>query len=469
MPQSQVRMPDRVDPALLRRVAELAAEHLGGLGERPVNATATTAELRAALGGPLPEIGEAPEQVIEALAAGAASGLVASPGPRYFGFVTGGSLPAALAADWLTSAWDQNTMLFVMSPAAAVAEETVAGWVLDLLDLPRASGVGLVGGATVASFTGLLAARGEVLRRAGWDSEEHGVAGGPPIRVVVGANVHASLLLGLRMAGFGRAQIETVEADANGGMLPSALERTLAAGADGPAIVCAQAGEVNSGAFDPLGDVADIAHAHGAWCHVDGAFGLWARAAPSLAHLAAGAERADSWGLDAHKWLNVPYDGAFAIVADADAHRRATGVTAAYLQQGAQDQRSGGDWVPDSSRRARAFASWAALRSLGRHGVAELVERNCALARLAAELLAAAPGVEVLNDVVLNQVLIRFGDDDAVTDRVIAGVQADGTCWLGGTVWKGQRAMRLSVSNWSTTEPDIDRSVEAILAVAAAG
>ncbi len=468
MPESQVSMPERVDPALLHRVAELAAEHLGGLDERPVNATATTDELRAALGGPLPDAGEQPDAVIEQLAAGAAPGLVASPGPRYFGFVTGGSLPAALAADWLTSAWDQNTMLFVMSPAASVVEETVAGWVLDLLDLPRGSGVGLVGGATVASFTGLLAARGEVLRRAGWDSDEHGMAGGPPIRVVVGANVHASLMLGLRMAGFGRAQIETVEADANGAMLPAALERTLAAGGDSPTIVCAQAGEVNSGAFDPLGDVADIAHAHGAWCHVDGAFGLWARAAPSLAHLAAGAERADSWGLDAHKWLNVPYDGAFAIVADADAHRRATGVTAAYLQQSAGDQRSGGDWVPDSSRRARGFASWAALRSLGRSGVAELVERNCALARRAAELLSAAPGAEVLNDVVLNQVLLRFGDDDAVTERVIAGVQEDGTCWLGGTVWRGRRAMRLSVSNWSTTEPDIERSVEAILAVAAA-
>ena len=468
MPESQVPMADRVDPALLYRVAEIAAEHLGGLDERPVNASATTEELRAALGGPLPDAGERPEAVIEQLAAGAAPGLVASPGPRYFGFVTGGSLPAALAADWLTSAWDQNTMLYVMSPAAAVVEETVAAWVLDLLDLPRHSGVGMVGGATMASFTALLAAREEVLRRAGHDIEEEGLAGTPPIRVIVGEHVHASLRFGLRMAGFGRAQIETVAADDQGRMLPGALAAVLSEGPDAPTIVNAQAGEVNSGAFDPLEQVVEIAHAHDAWCHVDGAFGLWARAAPSLAHLAAGAERADSWGVDAHKWLNVPYDGAFVIVADADAHRRAMAVTAAYLQQGVGDERTNSDWAPDSSRRARAFASWAALRSLGRSGVAELVERNCALARRAAELLSAAPGVEVLNDVVLNQVLMRFGDDDAVTDRVIAGVQEDGTCWLGGTVWKGRRAMRLSVSNWSTTEADIERSVEAILAIASA-
>ena len=360
-------------------------------------------------------------------------------------------------------------MLYVMSPAAAVVEETVARWVLDLLDLPRDSGVGMVGGATVASFTGLLAARGEVLRRAGWDSEEDGLAGGPPIRVVVGAHVHASLMLGLRMAGFGRAQIETVEADANGGMLPAALEQTLADGADGPAIVCAQAGEVNSGAFDPLGDVADIAHAHGAWCHVDGAFGLWARAAPSLAHLAAGAERADSWGLDAHKWLNVPYDSRLR-----DRRRRRS---APACDRGHSCIPPAGRSGPARRRRLGAglLAPGARLRVVGgpalaraRSGVAELVERNCALARHAAELLSAAPGVEVLNDVVLNQVLVRFGDDDGITDRVIAGVQEDGTCWLGGTVWRGRRAMRLSVSNWSTTESDIERSVAAILAIAAA-
>jgi glutamate/tyrosine decarboxylase-like PLP-dependent enzyme len=457
-------MTEGVDPALLHRVADLAAAYLGGLDERPVRASASLDELRAAIGGPLPDEGAAPEAVVEQLAAGADPGLVASPGPRYFGFVIGGSLPAALAADWLTSAWDQNSALFVMSPAAAVVEETVADWVLDLLDLPRGSGVGLVGGATVASFTALLAARAEVLRRVGWDVEEDGLAGAPAIRILVGANVHASLLLGLRMAGFGRAQIETVAADDQGRMRMAALEASLAAGIDRPTIVCAQAGDVNSGAFDPLGEVADIAHAGGAWCHVDGAFGLWARAAPTLAHLAAGAERADSWGIDAHKWLNVPYDGAFAIVADADAHRRATAISAAYLPTSDADERSGYDWAPDSSRRARGFASWAALRSLGKSGVADLIERNCALARRAAEQLAAVPGVEVLNDVVLNQVLVRFGDDDAVTDNVVARVQADGTCWLGGSAWQGRRVMRISVSNWSTTEADIDRSVAAIVA-----
>jgi len=458
-------MAGSLDPALLRRTGELAQAHLDGLEGRPVRASATTAELREALGGPLPAAGESPERVIEALAAGAAPGLVGSPGPRYFGFVTGGSLPAALAADWLTSAWDQNTMLYVMSPAASVVEETVVAWVLDLLDLPRDASVGVVGGATMASLTGLLAARGEVLRRAGWDAEERGLAGAPAIRVLVGEAAHASLLVGLRMAGFGRAQIESIAADDQGRMRPEALDAALARG-DGPAIVSAQAGEVNSGSFDPLARVAEISHAHGAWCHIDGAFGLWARTAPALAHLADGAELADSWAIDAHKWLNVPYDGAFAIVADAEAHRRAVSVSAAYLVTGAGDERSGGDWTPDSSRRARSFAAWAALRSLGRDGVAELVERNCALARRMAERLAAAPGVEVLNDVVLNQVLVRFGDDDAITDTVIARAQEDGTCWVGGSVWNGQRVMRFSVSNWSTTEVDIERSAVAILAAA---
>jgi glutamate/tyrosine decarboxylase-like PLP-dependent enzyme len=457
-----------VDRSLLRRTAELAAEHLAGLPERHVGGRVTAEELRETLGGALPGRGEPPEQVIDALAAGADPGLVASPGPRYFGFVIGGSLPAALAADWLTSAWDQNAGVYVMSPAAALAEETVGAWMLDLLGLPAGAGFGIVSGATMANFTCLAAARGAVLARAGWDVDERGLVGGPAVRVLVGEEVHATALSALRLLGFGRAAVQTVAVDDQGRMRADDLARTLAGG-DGPAIVCAQAGNVNSGAFDPLGAIADAAHEHGAWCHVDGAFGLWARASAELAPLAAGAERADSWAVDGHKWLNVPYDGAFAFVADAEAHRNAMSfAAAAYLPPPDPDRRTGYDWVPEASRRARAFAAWAALRSLGRRGAADLVERCCALARRMAERLVAEPGVEVLNDVVLNQVLVRFGDDDGVTADVIRRVQEDGTCWAGGSAWRGRGVMRISVSNWATTEADVDVSADAILAAARA-
>jgi glutamate/tyrosine decarboxylase-like PLP-dependent enzyme len=457
-----------VDGSLLRRTAELAAAHLAGLPERHVGARASTEELREALGGPLPERGEAPGQVIDALAAGADPGLVASAGPRYFGFVIGGSLPAALAADWLTAAWDQNAGVYVMSPAAAVAEETVGRWMLDLLGLPAGSGVGLVTGATMANFTGLAAARGAVLARAGWDVDEDGLAGGPAVRILVGEEVHATALFALRLLGFGRAAIGSVAVDDQGRMRADELARALAGG-EGPAIVCAQAGNVNSGAFDPLGAIADAAHEHGAWCHVDGAFGLWARASAGLAPLAAGAERADSWAVDAHKWLNVPYDGAFSFVADAEAHRSAMSLAAAaYLPPHDPDRRTGYDWAPEASRRARAFAAWAALRSLGRRGTADLVEGCCALARRMAERLAAEPGVAVLNDVVLNQVLVRFGDDDGVTAEVIRRVQDEGTCWAGGSTWHGRAVMRISISSWATTEADVDASADAIIAAARA-
>jgi glutamate/tyrosine decarboxylase-like PLP-dependent enzyme len=457
-----------VDPRLLQRAAELAAAHLAGLPDRHVAPRASAEELRAALGGSLPETGEPPARVIEALAAGAEGGLMASPGPRYFGFVIGGALPAALAADWLTSAWDQNAGAYVMSPAAAIVEETVGRWMLDLLGLPPTAGVGLVTGATMANFTCLAAARGAVLARAGWDVDEHGLFGGPAVRVLAGAEVHATALFALRLLGFGRAALRLVPVDDQGRMRADELARALAEG-DGPVIVCAQAGNVDSGAFDPLAEIVDAAHAHGAWCHVDGAFGLWARASAALAPLAAGAERADSWAVDAHKWLNVPYDGAFAFVADAAAHRRAMSlVPAAYLPAYDPEHRSGYDWAPEASRRARAFAAWAALRSLGRRGAGELVERCCALARRMAGRLDTAPGVEVLNDVVLNQVLVRFGDDDGVTADVVRRVQDDGTCWAGGSAWHGRGVMRISISNWATAEADVDASADAIIAAARA-
>ena len=448
------------DRALLARAAELAADHLESVGERHAGPIAGFEELRAALGGPLPEAGVAPAQVVEELARGVAPGLVASPGPRYFGFVTGGALPAALAADWLASAWDQNAFSAVSSPAASVAEEVACGWLLELLGLPADSGVGLTTGAQMANVTGLAAARHALLARAGWDVEEQGLNGSPPLRVLAGEEAHVTLWRALRLLGIGRAQVEVVPADDQGAMRADALAAAL----DGPAIVCAQAGNVNTGAIDPLAEIAAAAREHGAWVHVDGAFGLWAAASPALAPLVVGADGADSWATDGHKWLNVPYDCGVVAVRDREAHVAAMGMTASYLVRSADAARSNSDWVPEASRRGRGFAVYAALRSLGRSGVADLVERCCALARRLAELVEGE--AEVLNDVVLNQVLLRFGGDDAVTDDVIRRVQDDGTCWVGGTRWRGEAAMRVSVSNWSTTEADIDRTAEAILTAA---
>jgi glutamate/tyrosine decarboxylase-like PLP-dependent enzyme len=444
---------------VLRRAAELAAAWLQTLPERPVAAAGDADALR----GPLPEQGEDAVAVVEALAAAAEPGLVASAGPRYFGFVTGGALPAAVGADWLTSAWDQNAGLHVMSPAAAAAEETVAAWAKELLGLPAGAGVGLVSGAQMANVTALAAARNAVLARAGWDVEERGLTGAPALRVIAGAESHATVFNALRLLGLGRGTAVRVAADEQGRMLAGELARTLHDG-EGPAIVCAQAGNVNTGAFDPLEEIVAACRAAGAWCHVDGAFGLWAAAAPARAHLTAGAAGADSWAVDAHKWLNVPYDSALAIVADPAPLHAAMALTAPYLAAAGERERNGADWAPEASRRARAFPLYAALRRLGRRGLAELVERDCALAARMAERLAGERGVAVLNDVVLNQALVRFGDDDAATEAVIARVQADGTCWLGGTVWHGMAAMRISVSGWQTTEADADRSADAIAA-----
>src|SRR3954447_13277725 len=451
-----------IERSLLTRAADLAADHLEGLAERHVGPLASAAELRAALRGALPDDGVPAEQVVAEVARDAWPGLVASPGPRYFGFVVGGALPAALAADWLTAAWDQNAFSAVSSPAAAVVEEIAGAWLLDVLGLPADAGVGLTTGAQAANVTGLAAARGAQLAREGWDLEEQGLAGAPPLRVLLGEEAHVTVWRALRLLGIGRAAVEVVAVDGQGRMDAAALAAALAAGS-GPAIVCAQAGNVNTGAIDPLADVVAAAREHAAWVHVDGAFGLWAAASPALASLTAGAADADSWATDAHKWLNVPYDCGVVAVRDAAAHTAAMGMTAAYLVQGGDSLRSNSDWVPEASRRARGFAVYAALRSLGRRGVADLVERCCALARRLAARLGGEEGVEVLNEVALNQVLLRFGDDDATTDAAVAALQADGTCWAGGTRWQGRAAMRISISNWSTTEADVDRSAEAIL------
>src|SRR3954454_4758585 len=431
-----------LDAELLKRTLRHAETYLAGLPERHVGAAADPAALRVAL----TDEGVPAAQVVDELVAAAEPGLIASPGPRYFGFVTGGALPPALAADWLAAAWDQNGGLYATSPAAAVAEEVAASWLLDVLGLPDTMSVGMVTGGQGANTACLAVARDEVLRRAGWDLARQGVNGAPRIDVVVGEEAHTTIFRSLRFLGLGEPR--RVPVNAQGAIDPAALERI-----DGPAIVCAQSGNVSTGAFDPLDAIAD-ACGENVWLHVDGAFGLWAAASPSRRRSVDGAARADSLALDAHKWLNVPYDSGLAIVADRDAHARTFALTAAYLLD--SGRREPAFLVPESSRRARGFALYAALRHLGRRGLAELVDRCCELAAQMARLLSDG-GLEILNDVVLNQVLV------AMPEERIARIQAEGTLWAGGTVWRGRSALRVSVCGWPTTAADIERAAEAIL------
>ncbi len=458
-------------PDLLTRTSEIARRYIESLPDRPVHASADVAELRRAFVRPLPEHGETPIDVIEALANDADPGLIGMAGPRYFGFVIGGHLPAALAADWLTSTWDQNAGIYVAGPAASVVEEAVGAWLVDLFWLPEETSFGLVTGGQMANYTCLAAARHQVLAQAGWNVEERGLFGAPEIEVIVGAEAHATILTALQYLGLGRDRVTVIPTDEQGRMQADALTATLRDAGNRPLIVCLQAGNVNSGAFDPFDALIDQVRATrpGAWIHVDGAFGLWAAAAPSLRHLVAGVERADSWATDGHKWLNVPYDSGFALVAHPEAHHAAMApASAAYIQYG-DVERNEFDWVPEYSRRARGFAAYAAMRSLGRSGIVEMIERTCRVARAMAARLGEAPNVAVLNDVVLNQVLVRFAapsdgaDADVFTREVIRRVQEDGTCWLSGTTWHDMAAMRISVSNWSTTEADGAASVDAIL------
>jgi glutamate/tyrosine decarboxylase-like PLP-dependent enzyme len=450
---------------LLRRTAELAADYLDTLGDRPVFPDVTPEQLRAALGGPLPDDPLPAEQVVEELVAGAEPGVVAMGSGRYFGFVIGGGLPAALAADWLTSAWDQNAGLYVGGPSASVVEQITRDWLLELFGLPGESSIGFVTGTQVAHVTGLAAARWHVLDAVGWDVGRDGLTGAPRIRVLVGEQRHVTIDRALRLLGLGSPT--TVAADDQGRMLPEALAAALAGGAAGPTIVCAQAGEVNTGAFDPLPDIAELSRDAGAWLHVDGAFGIWAAVSPRLRHLVNGIELADSWTTDAHKWLNVPYDSGIVLCAHPESHRAAMAVTASYLMQdeGTRRVRDQMDWVPEFSRRARAFAVYAALRSLGRSGVVELVERCCDAATRFSEAIGELPGVEVLNDVVLNQVLFRFESDEQ-TDEALRQVQASSRVWLSGTTWNGRKAIRVSVSNWQTGDEEIDLAVSEFAAQA---
>jgi glutamate/tyrosine decarboxylase-like PLP-dependent enzyme len=437
--------------------ADIAARYLENLEQRSVAPSPEALEQLKELEEPLPQLPMEANHVLETLDRIGSPATMGMAGRRFFGFVIGGSLPAALAANWLAGAWDQCPGLFLASPIGTVLEEVSLKWLLDVLKLPTECGGSFVTGATLANFTALAAARHSVLARVGWDVEADGLFGAPPITVVVGDEVHPSLIKALGMLGLGRSRVIRVPIDDQGRMVASAMPPI-----SGPAIVCMQAGNVNTGSFDPATEICELAHSSGAWVHIDGAFGLWAAASPTYAHLLRGVADADSWATDAHKWLNVPYDSGLAFVKDASALKSAMSLTAAYLPQG--EHREPSQYTPELSRRARGVEIWAALKSLGRAGLADLIERNCRMARHFAEALRQG-GCEILNEVVLNQVLVSFGDD-ARTREVIERVRRDGTCWCGPTEWQGRTAMRISVSSWATRDEDIERSVAAILRAA---
>ena len=442
---------------LLEDATQRAIRYLDGLPQRSVAPTPGAIAALSTLDRPLPDSAQNPMDTLRELDTIVSPATMAMAGPRFFGFVIGGALPVTVASNWLSTAWDQNSALHEPTPGTAVVERVALGWLLDVLKLPPSAGGAFVTGATMANFTALAAARNAVLRRLGWQVEADGLFGAPPITVIISDEAHPTLLKSLGMLGLGRNRVIRVPVDGQGRMLAARLPAL-----SGPTIICTQAGNVNTGAFDPIGAIVDEAAAHGAWVHVDGAFGLWAAASPRLAELCAGVEKADSWATDAHKWLNVPYDSGVAFVRDAEAQRASMAITAEYLPtQGGF--RNPSDYTPELSRRARGVDVWAALRTLGRSGVAEMIDRCCGHAqRFARELRAG--GCDVLNEVVLNQVLVSFGDA-ATTRKVIAAVQAEGTLWFGPTVWQGQTAARISVSSWATTDEDVSRSVEAILRV----
>lgn len=453
---------------LLTPAVEHAAryrESLAGDSGRPAK---SYQQLRTELMEPLPDTGAASAAVLEELVNRTEGGLMPITGPRFFGWVMGASHPAGVAADWMVSAWGQNAGYHSPTPAMAAIEEVAEAWLLDILDLPRESRIGFATGATVANATCLAAARTRVLLDVGWDPDADGLFGAPPVEVLIGADAHSSLFSSLQQIGFGYNRVTRIETDGQGRMLASALEAAISKGR-GPRIVIAQAGQINTGAFDPFEEIVRLAKGAGAWLHVDGAFGLWARAAPSLRVLTQGVEGADSWATDGHKWLQVPYDCGFAIVRDREAHQRSMTQWSSYLPSIGADDRVPSAYVPELSRRARGAPVWAMLKALGREGVAELVARHCALARRMAEKLATGSGVRISNDVVLNQVIVSFGEGDAearraATEAVIERVQEDGTCFVGGASWKGEWVMRVSVTSGTTTEADIDVSAEAILA-----
>jgi len=443
------------DMPLLEEAARLGIRYLRQSRERGVAPADDAIAALERFREPLSEQGDRPADVLAMLDSLGSPATMATTSPRFFGFVIGGALPVTVATNWLTTAWDQNVAMHAVTPAAAILEHVSAEWMIDLFGLPRESGYAFVSGATVANFTALAAARNRVYADIGWNVEADGLIAAPPVTVVVGAEAHPTVTKALGLLGFGRNRVVCVPVDGQGRMDVAQLPDIA-----GPTIVCTQAGNINTGAFDPIDEICDRAKPHGAWVHVDGAFGLWAAASPKLAQLTRGIDRADSWATDAHKWLNVPYDSGLAFVRDADALKRAMAITADYLLT-ASSQRNPSDFTPELSRRARGIDVWAALKTLGRSGVADLVERCCSHARRFADGLVAA-GYEVLNEVALNQVLVSFGDDET-TREVIRRIQVDGTCWCGATVWQGRTAMRISVINWSTSTADVDRSLGAML------
>jgi glutamate/tyrosine decarboxylase-like PLP-dependent enzyme len=469
--------PGRSEEALKRaeenqQVLDIAAEaalkfrqNIGTLPQRPIK---TYAEMKTIFGGPVPENLEAGEAVIQELANKAVDGLQMATGPRFFGWVIGGSHIVGMAADWLTSAWGQNCGNHHAAPSAAAAETAAAGWLLELLDLPRESSVGFVTGATVANFVCLAAARDEVLRKAGWNADTDGLFGAPPITVLIGDDAHTTVFSALQFLGLGHDRVVRIPTDAQGRMFIPAFAEAITK-VKGPSIVIAQAGQINTGAFDNFAEIVPLAKKAGAWLHVDGAFGLWARASSKTRHLAIGIEGADSWATDGHKWLQTPYDSGYAIVRNEWAHRRAVTIAASYLPLAAEGERDPSHYVPELSRRARGFATWAMIRHLGRSGIAAMVERQCEVARAMSGMLAAEPGIEILNDVVLNQIIVRFGSvetkerGDQLTRDTITRIQADGECFAGGAVWRGRHIMRLSVISWETNVAEGKRSAEVII------
>lgn len=454
--------------ALLEKLAVYAAGRREADAVRPHRPLRSYEELVADFALPDLDRPASLDATISDLIDRAEPGLAAMTGPRFFGWVIGGSHPAGMAADWLTSVWGQNTGNHLACPAAAAAEDASAAALLDLLRLPKDSSVGFVTGATLANFTCLAAARGEILRRVGWDVEDDGLFGAPPVQVLLGDDAHATVFAALKYLGLGARRVTRIATDGNGCMRPEAIEAALAA-ISGPAIVVAQAGQINTGGFDPFARIVELAHARGAWVHVDGAFGLWARATPDYSHLTEGVDGADSWAVDGHKWLQTPYDCGYAIVRHPQAHRRAMQISASYLPGNGDGGRNPSEFAPELSRRARGFATWAMIRHLGRQGIADMVSRHCALARRFAQRLAAEPGIRIVNDVVLNQVAVRLGADldsdvaDRLTHLAIDRLQTDGECFAGGAQWRGAWILRLSIIGYSTTEADIDRSAAAII------
>lgn len=463
---------------VLEQAARASLDYLEGVGNRPVAADTgdeNTRWLHERLGGRLPDGGEDPETVIDRLAGCAARGVVASGGPRFFGYVVGGAHPVSIAADWLVSSWDQFASTFDGGPAVAVAEQTALDWVVDLLGLGyrRPISGGFTTGTTLAHLTAIAAARHALLAARGWDVEADGLCGAPPLTVLVGRDVHVSVLAALQYLGIGRARVHWIDTDEQGRMRPAVVATALST-ADAPALVCVQAGEINTGAFDPIREIAAITRPRGDWLHVDGAFGLWAAATPQLAHLTDGIALADSWATDAHKMLNVPYDCGVVLCAHPEAHRHAMTTQAPYTTVGpstvADHQRHGMDFVPEMARRARGVPVYAALRALGRTGVAEMVDRCHELARQMATELSREPGIRIVNEVVFNQVLVDCappGVDQVAGEhfvrQVITAIRAEGTCWVGGTRWRGHPMLRLSIANRSTTSEDVSRSATAIL------